>query len=51
MAVVKQFQCETCNSEGKITIKNLDIYFEDIAYCPICSASIWEEEDSEDIEE
>lgn len=51
MSVVKQFQCETCNSEGKITIKGSEVQFEDIVYCPVCSGSIWEEEDSEELEE
>lgn len=51
MSVVKQFHCDQCETDGKITIKNLDIQFEDIAYCPVCSGSIWEAEDNEEIEE
>lgn len=45
MAVVKQFECDSCGASGKITIKGTDIQFEDIVYCPVCSADIFEEED------
>ena len=43
--VVKQFQCEHCGAEGKISLKGTDIQFEDIVYCPVCSSDIYEEED------
>lgn len=43
--VVKQFECEHCGAEGKITIKGTDVQFEDIVYCPICSSDIYEEPD------
>lgn len=47
--VVKQFTCATCGAEGKISLKGVDLSFEDIVYCPLCSADIYEpEEDSED---
>lgn len=49
--VVKQFICDHCGTEGKISIKGTDIQFEDVVYCPICSSDIYEEEDFEDDEE
>lgn len=45
MTVVKQFECESCGAEGKITIKGSDIQYEDVVYCPTCSADIYEEQD------
>ena len=50
MAVTKHFECESCGAEGKIVIKGDDNRLEDIVYCPICSADIYEPEefDSED---
>lgn len=46
----KMFECESCGSEGKIVIKGTDVQLEDIVYCPVCSADIYEEEefDNED---
>lgn len=41
----KLFECESCGSEGKIVIKGTDIQLEDIVYCPVCSADIYEEEE------
>jgi hypothetical protein len=49
--VVKQFECESCGAEGKITIKGTDHQFEDVVYCPICSSDIYEEEDNDYDEE
>lgn len=43
MATVKQFQCDHCGAEGKITIKGTDVQFEDVVYCPVCSGDIFEE--------
>jgi hypothetical protein len=45
---IKHFECEECGAEGKINIKGSDVQFEDIVYCPVCSADIFEEEDLED---
>lgn len=50
MAVVKQFECEHCGAEGKISIKGSDIAFEDIVYCPACSGDIFEEAEIQDEE-
>ena len=46
----KYFECTSCGSRGKITAKNDEggIGSEDIVYCPICSADIYEEEDEVD---
>jgi hypothetical protein len=43
--IVKQFQCASCAAEGKITVKGEDFKYEDIVYCPMCSADIYEEEE------
>lgn len=43
--VVKQFECEHCGAEGKITIKGSDILFEDIVCCPVCGSDIYEDEE------
>lgn len=43
--VVKQFECEHCGAEGKVTLKGDDFQFEDIVCCPVCGADIYEEED------
>lgn len=45
--VVKQFECENCGAEGKITLKGSDFQFEDLVYCPVCSHDIYEEADIE----
>jgi DNA-directed RNA polymerase subunit RPC12/RpoP len=41
----KVFECDECGAEGKIVIKGTDIQLEDIVYCPVCSADIYEEEE------
>ena len=43
--VTKQFECGSCHAEGKITVKGTDFRFEDVVYCPLCSADIYEEEE------
>jgi len=48
--IVKHFQCSSCEAEGKITVKGDDFKFEDIVYCPLCSADIYEEEELDDEE-
>ena len=44
------FECQECGAEGKISIKGDDIQLEDIVYCPICSADIYEEEEYDEEE-
>jgi hypothetical protein len=49
--IVKHFECEHCGAEGKITIKGSDVQYEDVVYCPCCSADIYEESDVDDSDE
>ena len=48
MATTKHFECNECNAQGKIMIKGDDTQLEDIVYCPVCSADIYEEEEFDD---
>jgi len=50
MSVSKLFICDHCDVEGKIVIKTKDITKHDIVCCPICGASIWDEDDELDDE-
>lgn len=45
MAVTKYFECDSCEASGKITLKGDDYKTEDVVYCPVCSADIYEEEE------
>lgn len=46
---IKYFECTSCQSHGKITVKSEEgITNEDIVYCPVCGADIYEEEDDLD---
>lgn len=45
--ITKHFTCDECNNSGKISIRG-DSTLEDIVYCPVCSADIYEEEDRDD---
>lgn len=45
MSVVKQFECEHCGAEGKVTLKGQDYNYNDITSCPVCGGSIWEEDE------
>jgi rubredoxin len=46
----KHFECQECGALGKIIIKGEDTHLEDIVYCPVCSADIYEEEFEDDTE-
>ena len=46
----KHFECQECGSEGKIIVKGEDVKLEDIVYCPVCSADIYEEEELDEDE-
>jgi len=48
MSTKKQFECENCGAFGMITIRGDDFSSEEIVYCPLCSADIYEEEDDFD---
>jgi rubredoxin len=47
--VTKHFECEECGARGKIILKTEE-RIEDIVYCPVCSADIYEEEDFDEEE-
>lgn len=47
----KYFECNSCEARGKIILKGDDLRTEDIVYCPVCSADIYEEDDYKDEEE
>ena len=44
------FECTECQARGKIILKGDDHSLEDIVYCPVCSADIYEEEDLDEEE-
>lgn len=44
----KYFECAECDTHGKITVKTNDITSEDIVYCPVCGADIYEEDDDDE---
>ena len=46
----KHFECESCGTEGKISTKGTDVQLEDIVYCPVCSADIYEDEEFDEDE-
>lgn len=48
MSVVKQFCCEECNAEGKISLKGDRYEYEEILYCPVCGYDIQDFDDKED---
>lgn len=43
---VKHFECEQCQARGKIVLKS-EHEVVDCVYCPVCSADIYEDEDSD----
>jgi transcription elongation factor Elf1 len=45
MATIKQFECEACGAEGKISVKGTDYDYRDVVCCPVCGGSIVEEDD------
>ena len=47
----KYFECAECSAEGKIIIKGTDTQLEDIVFCPVCSADIYEEDDYDEDED
>lgn len=44
------FECTECQARGKIILKGDDHTLEDIVYCPVCSADIYEEEELDEDE-
>lgn len=45
--VVKQFTCEHCGADGKVTLKGQDYEYNDIVCCPVCGGDIYDEEDAD----
>jgi RNA polymerase subunit RPABC4/transcription elongation factor Spt4 len=41
----KQFDCDQCESSGKITVKSKDITVYDIGICPVCGSPLLQDED------
>lgn len=41
----KVFECSTCDSFGKITVKNEELQLSDITYCPVCGGDISTDEE------
>lgn len=48
LMATKLFECTNCDSHGKITVKTNDVTVEEIVYCPVCGADIFDEEDDYD---
>ena len=48
MAIQKVFTCDNCNAAGKITLKGNELSVRDIVCCPVCGASIWDDDLDED---
>lgn len=46
MSTSKTFECQSCDTKGKIVVKNDELSLSDIVYCPVCGADIFEEDDS-----
>lgn len=45
------FECDSCGAFGKISLKGDELEKSDIAFCPVCSADISEDEKIEEDEE
>jgi hypothetical protein len=43
----KYFHCDNCESTGKVTVKTNDVTIEDIVFCPVCGADIFEEDEDD----
>lgn len=44
------FECDSCGAFGKILLKGDELEKSDIAFCPVCSADISEDEKIEEDE-
>ncbi len=47
MSASKTFECQVCESSGKIVVRTDDVNIEDIQYCPVCGSPIYEESDDD----
>ena len=43
----KQFDCDHCESSGKISIKTKEITLNDIAICPVCGSPLLQDDDDD----
>lgn len=48
--ITKIFECEECQTVGKIQVEAESVLFSDLVYCPVCGSDIFEE-DYDDIGE
>lgn len=49
--MIKQmFDCDSCESQGLITIRTDGVEKNDVIYCPICASPIFRDEDDMDDE-
>ena len=49
--VKRYFECDNCESKGKIILKGEDHSTSDIVYCPVCGSDIYEDDDEDEDEE
>jgi len=47
----KIFECDECQTVGKIQVEGESVVFTDLVYCPVCGSDIFEEEDWDEGEE
>ena len=48
MAISKVFSCDHCDAAGKIVLKGSELSVRDIVCCPVCGASIWDDDLDDD---
>ena len=48
MAISKVFSCDNCSAAGKIVLKGSELSVRDIVCCPVCGASIWDDDLDDD---
>jgi Zn finger protein HypA/HybF involved in hydrogenase expression len=48
MSISRTFECQNCDTVGKIVIKSADIQLSDVTYCPVCGSDIYEEDDQDE---
>ena len=48
MTTVKQFECEHCGAQGKVSLRGTDYEYNDIVCCPVCGGDIYDDDDDTD---
>ena len=48
MSIKKNFECDSCNAVGSITIKSKEFDENDVRVCPICGTPILESDDEDE---